>query len=325
MIDQAIAELALVVGTTAACAAVGRGSATHYRRHPKSPPRPRPAPKPPRPQPRALSEAERQGVREVLRSERFVDMAPPEGHAPGRGRVPGLGAHHGPDPGFGRRGAGAAAAGCPPGVPEAGADGRVAEPGLELGHHLPVRRARHLQPLRGGLDAGHARERQPGRAPARRQHPQAGRRARPAHHPRRPRLLDELQAGRPAALRSGRDQEPLPGPTARTTTSTRRPGSRPSGTGPSSPTFGSAQDARAFSKRFFGWYNDDHRHSGIGYHTPADVHHGRAGKVREARAVVLSAAHAAHPERFVLRPPPPPQLPRPAWINQPTPDEAAQP
>lgn len=89
--------------------------------------------------------------------------------------------------------------------------------------------------------------------------------------------------------------------------------------------FGSAQDARAFSKRFFGWYNDHHRHSGIGYHTPADVHYGRAGLIREARGVVLAAAHAAHPERFVRRPPQPPQLPRPAWINQPTPDQAAQP
>ena len=81
MIDQAIAELAPVVGTTAACAAVGRARATHYRWHRKSPPRQRPAPKPRRPQPRALSEEERQGVLEVLRSERFVDMAPPEAYA----------------------------------------------------------------------------------------------------------------------------------------------------------------------------------------------------------------------------------------------------
>ena len=88
--------------------------------------------------------------------------------------------------------------------------------------------------------------------------------------------------------------------------------------------FGSAQGARVFSKRFFDWYNDDHRHSGIGYHTPADVHYGRAGQVRGARAVVLSAAHAAHPERFVRKPPEPPQLPRPAWINRPT-DQAVQP
>jgi putative transposase len=65
-------------------------------------------------------------------------------------------------------------------------------------------------------------------------------------------------------------------------------------TGPGSP-IGSAQDARDFCRRFFGWYNDDHRHSGIGYHTPADVHYGRADQVRADRAVILSAAHQAHP------------------------------
>ncbi len=59
--------------------------------------------------------------------------------------------------------------------------------------------------------------------------------------------------------------------------------------------FGSAQDARAFSKRFFGWYNDHHRHSSIGYHTPADLHYGRAGGVRQARAVVLAGAHRGGP------------------------------
>ena len=32
--------------------------------------------------------------------------------------------------------------------------------------------------------------------------------------------------------------------------------------------FGSYQDALAFRRRFFAWYNDEHRHSGIGFHTP---------------------------------------------------------
>ena len=81
MIAVAIAELAPVVGTTAACNAVGRARATYYRHHRKSPPRPRPAPRPPRPQPRALSEEERQGVLEVLHSERFIDVAPQEVYA----------------------------------------------------------------------------------------------------------------------------------------------------------------------------------------------------------------------------------------------------
>lgn len=82
--------------------------------------------------------------------------------------------------------------------------------------------------------------------------------------------------------------------------------------------FGSEQDARAFCQRFFRWYNDDHRHSGIGFHTPADVHYRRAEDVRAQRAHVLTAAYAAHPERFVRMLPAPPALPEAAWINRPT-------
>jgi putative transposase len=82
-------------------------------------------------------------------------------------------------------------------------------------------------------------------------------------------------------------------------------------------TFGCLQDARAFCQRFFAWYNDEHRHSGIGYHTPHDVHYGHAVAVREVRADVLTAAYARNPERFVRKHPEPPALPKPAWINKP--------
>ena len=84
--------------------------------------------------------------------------------------------------------------------------------------------------------------------------------------------------------------------------------------------FGSFEDAHAHCGRFFGWYNDDHRHSGIGFHTPADVHYGRAERVRERRGQVLNAAYAAHPERFVRKAPEPPALPTVAWINEPKED-----
>jgi putative transposase len=83
--------------------------------------------------------------------------------------------------------------------------------------------------------------------------------------------------------------------------------------------FGSIHDARAHCQVFFPWYNNQHRHSGLGLHTPADVHHGRAGAVRAARATVLAAACATHPERFVSKPPAPPKLPAAAWINRPQP------
>jgi putative transposase len=81
--------------------------------------------------------------------------------------------------------------------------------------------------------------------------------------------------------------------------------------------FGSIEHARDFAAGFFDTYNHHHRHSGIGYHTPASVHFGTAAAVRAERAVVLDAAYAAHPERFVNKPPTPPGLPGPAWINKP--------
>lgn len=50
---------------------------------------------------------------------------------------------------------------------------------------------------------------------------------------------------------------------------------------------------------------------------PADVHYGRAESLRRQRALVLDAAYAAHPERFVRKPPVPPRLPMAVWINGP--------
>jgi putative transposase len=81
--------------------------------------------------------------------------------------------------------------------------------------------------------------------------------------------------------------------------------------------FGCIQDARAFCRRFFGWYNCEHRNSGIALLTPADVHLGRAEQITLARGAVLDAAFAAHPERFVGKPPQPPRLPEAVWINKP--------
>jgi putative transposase len=81
--------------------------------------------------------------------------------------------------------------------------------------------------------------------------------------------------------------------------------------------FGSFEDAQAHCRRFMTWYNEHHVHSGIGYHTPADVHSGRAQQVREQRGAVLLDAYALHPERFVRKVPTPPALPTVAWINQP--------
>lgn len=82
--------------------------------------------------------------------------------------------------------------------------------------------------------------------------------------------------------------------------------------------FGSLADARAFCRAFFDYYNHQHRHSGIGYHTPASVHLGTAAEVRARRMATLDAAYAANPRRFRHRRPVAPKLPTVAWINQPT-------
>jgi putative transposase len=82
--------------------------------------------------------------------------------------------------------------------------------------------------------------------------------------------------------------------------------------------FGSIQDARAFCETFFAYYNHEHRHSGIGLHTPASVHYGTATEIRAQRTATLDAAYAANPDRFRGRRPSPPKLPTVAWINDPS-------
>jgi putative transposase len=74
--------------------------------------------------------------------------------------------------------------------------------------------------------------------------------------------------------------------------------------------FGSIQDARAWARPFFHWYNHEHHHSGLALLTPATVHYGQAQET-------LRAAYVAHPERFVRGVPKPPSLPTEVWINKP--------
>jgi transposase InsO family protein len=81
--------------------------------------------------------------------------------------------------------------------------------------------------------------------------------------------------------------------------------------------FGSIEDARAHCRRFFQWYNHEHRHGGIGLMAPATVHDGTAAAMTKKRAVTLDAAFAAHPIRFKGIAPRPPVLPTAAWINPP--------
>ncbi len=87
---------------------------------------------------------------------------------------------------------------------------------------------------------------------------------------------------------------------------------------PDSPErFASLEHARAFLREFFTWYNTQHHHDALGLLTPHDVHHGLVAERLEGRARTLNTAYAAHPERFVRRPPVPASPPSTVWINPP--------
>ena len=72
------------------------------------------------------------------------------------------------------------------------------------------------------------------------------------------------------------------------------------------------QDARVFCA----YYNHEHRHSGIGLHTPYSVHIGTAPAIQDKRQAVLNATYAANQRRFTRRPAAP-KMPAAAWINKP--------
>jgi putative transposase len=79
--------------------------------------------------------------------------------------------------------------------------------------------------------------------------------------------------------------------------------------------FESIEHARAFYQTFFTWYNHEHRHSGIGFMTPAAIHSGHAHQLYGARQNVLDDAFRQNPKRFTQRHPVPPPLPTAAGIN----------
>uniref|UniRef100_UPI004049AF25 IS3 family transposase n=1 Tax=Brachybacterium sp. GPGPB12 TaxID=3023517 RepID=UPI004049AF25 len=84
--------------------------------------------------------------------------------------------------------------------------------------------------------------------------------------------------------------------------------------------FGSLSDARAFMDEFRDRYNHEHHHSGLGLHTPAEVHYGLAAAKAAERAEVLATARATRPERFGTKNTVPKvlALPEATWINKPT-------
>ena len=332
MTDQAIGDLVPIVGTKAACAAVGRPRASHYRQHRKSPPRPKPERVPQR-QPRALSEVERKEVLGVLHDPEHVDEAPATVYA----KLLDQGVYLASTSTMYRI---------------LRAEGEVTERRRQASHpphakpELLATRPNQVWSWDITKLLGPAKwtwfylytiidiysRYVPGWLLARAERAQ---------------LAERLLADTIAKQHIDRDQ--LTVHADRGTSMASKPvaflladlgvtksHSRPhcSNDNPYSEAqfktlkyrpefpdrFGSYEDALAFCRRFFCWYNDEHRHSGIGFHVPADVHCGRAEQVRAERALVLDAAYAAHPERFVSKPPTPPQLPTAAWINQPQED-----
>ena len=332
MIDTAVLELTPVVGAKAACEAVGRSRAGHYRAHPAGPTASGPAPAPAvrRRQPRALSAAEQAAVLEVLHSPRFVDAAPATVYA----TLLDEGIHLCSVPTMYRllRARG-----------ETGDRRRHASHPAHVKPELVATQPNRvwswdITKLRGPakwtyyylyviLDI-YSRY-VVGWMVASRESTILAERLFAETIAKQGITRDQL------TIHADRGSSMMSKPVAflladlGVTKSHSRP--HVSNDNPYSEsqfrtlkyrldfpaTFTCIEESRVFCGRFFPWYNHDHRHSGLGLHTPADVHHGRAEAVRGARADVLDTAYTTTPERFVRKPPQPPRLPETAWINKP--------
>jgi len=62
--------------------------------------------------------------------------------------------------------------------------------------------------------------------------------------------------------------------------------------------FANLEAARTWAHDFVGWYNHDHRHSGIRYVSPAQRHAGEDRGILTARHVLYTQARETHPRRW---------------------------
>lgn len=62
--------------------------------------------------------------------------------------------------------------------------------------------------------------------------------------------------------------------------------------------FADLEQARNWGSEFVRWYNQEHRHSGINYVTPAQRHAGEDKAILQARHEVYQAAYARNPRRW---------------------------
>lgn len=79
--------------------------------------------------------------------------------------------------------------------------------------------------------------------------------------------------------------------------------------------FDSIDHARAWTADYLHEYATGHKHSGIGWHTPASLHDGSCYQQQAWRQARLDAAYQQHPERY-RQPPVAPQIPTQVGINQ---------
>lgn len=87
--------------------------------------------------------------------------------------------------------------------------------------------------------------------------------------------------------------------------------------------FEAIEAAKVWARRFFQWYNEEHYHSGLSLLTPQMVHEGQSEQVCAQRQLVLNDAFAQHPGRFKGGQPVVATEPETVWINRPLeqPDE----
>ena len=333
MIESAVLELTPLIGVSAACEAVGRSRATHYRAHRVSPaPPPEPAAGGPGRQPRELTEAEQTAVLQVLHSPRFCDMAPAAVYATlldegvylcSESTMYRLLRHRG-ETGDRRRHSTHPAKVKPELVARAPNEvwswdiTKIHGPKKWTYYHLYVILDIYSRYIVGWMLANRESAalaetliadtlaKQGVTAGQLTLHADRGSSMTSKHVAF---LLADLGITQSHSRPHVSNDNPFSESQFKTTKYR-----------PDFPKhFESIQHARDHFAVFFPWYNHEHRHSGIGLHAPADVHYGRAEQIRQARGVVLDAAYSAHPERFVRKPPEPPKLPGASWINPPEP------
>lgn len=275
---------AVYLGIVAACRITGRSRATHHRRLNPAPPGPRP----PRPAPvNALSNTERQAVLELMNRPEYVDLPPAQIYA----RELDEGRYHCSERTMyrilkkaGQDGERRRQATHPPRtVPELVADGpsqvwgwditRLAGPAKGVWYHGYV-----ILDIYSRYAVGHTVE--------------TGESAERAEELIRE-AIDRngigphtVHADRGTSMTSKQVSQLLldlcvtrshSGPGSATTTRSARASPRTTNYQPDYPErFESLSHAREWMDAFISHYNHVHRHSGIGYHTPASVHFGTA-------------------------------------------------